>query len=72
MAGRVTEAPSLTNASISDARGLAATIAYRVCYGWLRRQSPRAARAEQSFAVRADKARGWRSGPTAGIFRSRP
>jgi len=26
---------------ISDARGLAATIAYRVCYGWLRRQSPR-------------------------------
>jgi DNA-directed RNA polymerase specialized sigma24 family protein len=27
--------------SISDARGLAATIAYRVCYGWLRRQSPR-------------------------------
>src|SRR5882672_670922 len=29
------------NHSISDARGLAATIAYRVCYGWLRRQSPR-------------------------------
>jgi len=27
--------------SISDARGLAATIAYRVCYGWLRQQSPR-------------------------------
>jgi DNA-directed RNA polymerase specialized sigma24 family protein len=27
--------------SIGDARGLAATIAYRVCYGWLRRQSPR-------------------------------
>jgi DNA-directed RNA polymerase specialized sigma24 family protein len=27
--------------SISDARGLAATIAYRVCYGWLRRQLPR-------------------------------
>jgi DNA-directed RNA polymerase specialized sigma24 family protein len=27
--------------TISDARGLAATIAYRVCYGWLRRQSPR-------------------------------
>jgi DNA-directed RNA polymerase specialized sigma24 family protein len=27
--------------SISDARGLAATISYRVCYGWLRRQSPR-------------------------------
>ncbi len=27
--------------SISDARGLAATIAYRVCYAWLRRQSPR-------------------------------
>jgi len=27
--------------AISDARGLAATIAYRVCYGWLRRQSPR-------------------------------
>jgi DNA-directed RNA polymerase specialized sigma24 family protein len=27
--------------SISDARGLAATIAYRVCYGWLRRQTPR-------------------------------
>lgn len=27
--------------SISDARGLAATITYRVCYGWLRRQSPR-------------------------------
>jgi DNA-directed RNA polymerase specialized sigma24 family protein len=27
--------------SISDARGLAATIAYRICYGWLRRQSPR-------------------------------
>jgi DNA-directed RNA polymerase specialized sigma24 family protein len=26
---------------ISDARGLAATIAYRVCYGWLRRQAPR-------------------------------
>jgi RNA polymerase sigma factor (sigma-70 family) len=26
---------------INDARGLAATIAYRVCYGWLRRQSPR-------------------------------
>jgi DNA-directed RNA polymerase specialized sigma24 family protein len=26
---------------ISDARGLAATIAYRVYYGWLRRQSPR-------------------------------
>jgi DNA-directed RNA polymerase specialized sigma24 family protein len=26
---------------ISDARGLAATIAYRVCYGWLRQQSPR-------------------------------
>jgi DNA-directed RNA polymerase specialized sigma24 family protein len=26
---------------IIDARGLAATIAYRVCYGWLRRQSPR-------------------------------
>jgi DNA-directed RNA polymerase specialized sigma24 family protein len=27
--------------SISDARGLAATIAYRVCYNWLRRRSPR-------------------------------
>jgi DNA-directed RNA polymerase specialized sigma24 family protein len=27
--------------SISDARGLAATIAYRICYGWLRRQAPR-------------------------------
>jgi DNA-directed RNA polymerase specialized sigma24 family protein len=27
--------------SIGDARGLAATITYRVCYGWLRRQSPR-------------------------------
>jgi DNA-directed RNA polymerase specialized sigma24 family protein len=27
--------------SISDARGLAATIAYRVCYAWLRRRSPR-------------------------------
>src|SRR5215813_6545881 len=27
--------------SISDARGLAATITYRVCYGWLRRRSPR-------------------------------
>jgi DNA-directed RNA polymerase specialized sigma24 family protein len=27
--------------SIGDARGLAATIAYRICYGWLRRQSPR-------------------------------
>ncbi|HEY7181280.1 MAG TPA: hypothetical protein VIC84_07670 [Blastocatellia bacterium] len=27
--------------SIGDARGLAATIAYRVCYGWLRRQAPR-------------------------------
>lgn len=27
--------------TISDARGLAATIAYRVCYGWLRRRSPR-------------------------------
>jgi DNA-directed RNA polymerase specialized sigma24 family protein len=26
---------------ISNARGLAAIIAYRVCYGWLRRQSPR-------------------------------
>jgi DNA-directed RNA polymerase specialized sigma24 family protein len=26
---------------IGDARGLAATIAYRVCYGWLRQQSPR-------------------------------
>lgn len=26
--------------SICDARGLAATITYRVCYGWLRRQSP--------------------------------
>src|SRR5215475_12136947 len=26
---------------ISDARGLAATITYRVCYGWLRRQAPR-------------------------------
>ncbi|MBO0860721.1 MAG: hypothetical protein J2P21_20005 [Chloracidobacterium sp.] len=25
---------------ISDARGLAATITYRVCYGWLRRQAP--------------------------------
>src|SRR5262249_25899822 len=27
--------------SISDARGLAATITYRVCSGWLRRRSPR-------------------------------
>src|SRR5262249_1029843 len=27
--------------SISDARGLAATITYRVCYSWLRRRSPR-------------------------------
>ena len=27
--------------SISDARGLAATITYRVCYAWLRRRSPR-------------------------------
>src|SRR5262245_8419708 len=27
--------------SISDARGLAATITYRVCYGWLRQRSPR-------------------------------
>ncbi|HEY8461358.1 MAG TPA: hypothetical protein VIM99_13305 [Blastocatellia bacterium] len=27
--------------AINDARGLAATIAYRVCYGWLRRQAPR-------------------------------
>lgn len=27
--------------SINDARGLAATITYRVCYGWLRRRSPR-------------------------------
>ncbi|MGH9846159.1 MAG: hypothetical protein ACREEM_46250, partial [Blastocatellia bacterium] len=27
--------------SISDARGPAATITYRVCYGWLRRRSPR-------------------------------
>jgi DNA-directed RNA polymerase specialized sigma24 family protein len=27
--------------SIGDAHGLAATIAYRVCYGWLRRRSPR-------------------------------
>src|SRR5262249_5077295 len=27
--------------STSDARGLAATITYRVCYGWLRRRSPR-------------------------------
>jgi DNA-directed RNA polymerase specialized sigma24 family protein len=27
--------------SIADARALAATIAYRVCYGWLRRRSPR-------------------------------
>ena len=27
--------------SVSDARGLAATITYRVCYGWLRRRSPR-------------------------------
>src|SRR5262249_37248937 len=26
--------------AISDARGLAATIAYRVCYRWLRRQTP--------------------------------
>jgi len=26
--------------SISDARGLAATITYRVCYAWLRRRSP--------------------------------
>ncbi len=26
---------------INDARGLAATITYRVCYGWLRRRSPR-------------------------------
>ena len=26
--------------SIRDARGLAATITYRVCYGWLRRRSP--------------------------------
>lgn len=26
--------------SISDARGLAATITYRVCYAWLRRKSP--------------------------------
>src|SRR5499426_635197 len=26
---------------ISDARGLAATITYRVCCGWLRRRSPR-------------------------------
>lgn len=26
--------------SISDARGLAATITYRVCYRWLRRQTP--------------------------------
>lgn len=25
---------------ITDARGLAATITYRVCYGWLRRRSP--------------------------------
>src|SRR5215470_2280824 len=29
------------NRSIIDARGLAATITYRVCYGWLRRRSPR-------------------------------
>jgi DNA-directed RNA polymerase specialized sigma24 family protein len=29
------------NRSISDARGLAATITYRVCYAWLRRRSPR-------------------------------
>jgi DNA-directed RNA polymerase specialized sigma24 family protein len=29
------------NRSISDARGLAATITYRVCCGWLRRRSPR-------------------------------
>src|SRR5262247_1533186 len=29
------------NRTISDARGLAATITYRVCYGWLRRRSPR-------------------------------
>lgn len=29
------------NRSISDARGLAATITYRVCYGWLRRRAPR-------------------------------
>jgi DNA-directed RNA polymerase specialized sigma24 family protein len=27
--------------SIRDARGLAATITYRVCYGWLRQRSPR-------------------------------
>jgi DNA-directed RNA polymerase specialized sigma24 family protein len=29
------------SSSIRDARGLAATIAYRVCYAWLRRRSPR-------------------------------
>ncbi len=27
--------------AIGDARGLAATITYRICYGWLRRRSPR-------------------------------
>jgi len=27
--------------SINDARGLAATITYRLCYGWYRRRSPR-------------------------------
>src|SRR5688572_16396700 len=39
--------------SISDARGLAATIAYRVCYGWLRRQSPRrnALRSRLNYAL---------------------
>lgn len=26
---------------IGDVRGLAATITYRTCYGWLRRQAPR-------------------------------
>ncbi|MGH9752828.1 MAG: hypothetical protein ACREA2_08585 [Blastocatellia bacterium] len=31
----------LDERSISDARGLAATITYRVCYAWLRRRSPR-------------------------------
>ena len=29
------------SSSIRDARGLAATITYRVCYAWLRRRSPR-------------------------------
>ncbi len=33
------EAPD--DRSITDARGLAATIAYRVCCGWLRRRAPR-------------------------------